>query len=206
MFAVQPTVIFLLILSIPSWAAAQVPPGEPYDPAKHPNPIITYVTTADFKTSNYQDAQDDAGIELLGLSQTEGQRESIVVAPGMTKKVRIANVNAEVTYYSVVRQTFKLNNGSELLLHSFKFPRIGLRDDIAWTILQQAAIEKKKDPKQMRFGGIDPPEEVDIRGREALLFDRDGLLIMYWQEDGVGHTASASLEQQEFFRILEDLL
>ena len=63
------------LIAVPAFG--QVPPGFPYDAAKHSNPIVTYVDKTDFRPSNYNDAVDAADIELLGLSSEEGQRESI---------------------------------------------------------------------------------------------------------------------------------
>ena len=41
---------------------------------------------------------------------------------------------------------------------------------------------------------------------QGLLFEKDGQITVYWQEDGVGHTATASLPRKELFRVIEDLL
>jgi hypothetical protein len=203
MFRITP---FLLSLLLPALAPAQVPPGDPYDPARHPNPILTYVVNASFSMSSYAEANEDAGIDLLGLSQSEGTRESIEMARGGIRRTRIGPINPEVTYYPVVRQTFKLTDGGQFVLHSFKFPRLGIPANDARILLNQAAVEKKRDPREMRFGGNDAPEELDIRGQEALLFEKEGLITVYWVESGVGHTATARIPRRDLFRLIEDLL
>jgi anti-sigma factor RsiW len=71
--------------------------------------------------------------------------------------------------------------------------------------LNEAAMEKKKKPSEMRFGGA-KPEVMEIRGARALLFENDGSLTVYWQESGVGHTVTASMPRKELFEVIEDLL
>ena len=71
--------------------------------------------------------------------------------------------------------------------------------------MNEAAVERKKKPAEMRFGGA-KPEVLEIRGARALLFEKDGSLTVYWQEQGVGHTATASMPRQTLFEIIEDLL
>jgi len=43
----------------------------------HPNPIITFVELKDFKPASPDRRRKETGIELLGLSQDEGKRESV---------------------------------------------------------------------------------------------------------------------------------
>ena len=117
----------------------------------------------------------------------------------------ILNFRTDVTFYPVVRQKFRLANGSDLILYSFRFPKVTLPREYARKILNEAAIEKKKKPSEMRFGGT-APEQLEIRGARGLLFDKDGQITVYWQEEGVGHVAMASLERQELFRVVDDLL
>jgi hypothetical protein len=57
----------------------------------------------------------------------------------------------------------------------------------------------------MRFGG-EKPETLEIRGARGLLFEKEGQTTVYWQEQGIGHTVTASLPRQELFEIIEDLL
>lgn len=183
------------------------PPGNPYDPARYPNPIITFVEDKDFKDAEYAQVQKDAGIDILGLSQSEGKRDSLAIAPGRFVRTMtiLGNIRSDVTFYPVIRQTFKLTAGGDLLLHSFKFPRVSLPKDFGRAVLNEAATEKKKKPNEMRFGGM-APEVLEIRGTEGLLFDKDGKITVYWEEAGVGHTATSTLPRREFFRIIEDLL
>ncbi len=199
---------FLLIILISSASVAQTPPpGGPYDAERHPNPIITFVEKKDFRPADYAQAKNDADIELLGLSQDEGKRESLEIAPGKLAKnmTILSGFRTDVTFYPVVRQTFKLGGGGALTLYSFKFPKVALPKDFGRIVLNEAVNEKKKKPSEMRFGGH-AAETLDIRGRDALLFDDNGVITVYWEEDGVGHTATAELPRKELFRVIEDLL
>ena len=207
MFAMTRMLGFVaLALLFAAESFAQVPPGLPYDATKHPNVIVTWVTNSDFKTAAYADARDAADIELMALSQTEGKRESIQMAETSLKKVRIGVRDADVTFYPVVRQTFRLTDGAPFVLHSFKFPKVPLPPQLAERVLNEAAFLKTKKPEDARFGLSQPPEMFDIRGYDALMFDRGGELTVFWVEDGVGHTATAKLPQKELFRLIEDLL
>ena len=199
--------MFLVVLMFSPGAAAQTPPpGAPFDASKHPNPIVTFVEEKDFKPVTYDKAKADAGIDLLGLSQDEGKRGSVELAEGrLAKNMSILNFRTDVTFYPVVRQKFRLANGSDLVLYSFRFPKVTLPREYARMILNEAAIEKKKKPSEMRFGGT-APEQLEIRGARGLLFDKDGQVTVYWQEEGVGHVAMASLGRQELFRVVDDLL
>ena len=200
-------VLFLLIALLSAFAAAQTtPPGAPFDASRHPNPIVTFIEQKDFKSVTYEQAKKDAGIELLGLSQDEAKRESVELADGrFVKNMQILNFRTDVTFYSVVRQKFRLADGADLFLYSFKFPKVTLPREYARMILNEAAIEKKKKPSEMRFGGT-APEQLEIRGAKGLLWEKDGQITMYWQEEGVGHVAMASLTRQKLFRVIEDLL
>ena len=199
--------MFLVILIVSTMAAAQTPPpGAPYDASKHPNPIVTFVEEKDFKPATSDQVKKDAGIESLGLSQDEGKRESVEIADGrFVKNMSILNFRTDVTFYPVVRQKFKLAGGLNLVLYSFRFPRVTLPREYARIILSEAAIEKKKKPAEMRFGGTGP-EQLEIRGARALLFEKDGQITVYWQEEGVGHVVMGTLGRQELFRVIEDLL
>ena len=182
------------------------PPGSPFDGSKHPNPIITFVETKDFKPISSDQVKKESGIELLGLSQEQGKRQSIDIADGrFVKNMSILGGRTDVTFYPVVRQKFQLPERGELVLYSFRFPKVALPPDFARIVLNEAALEKKKKPSEMRFGG-EKPETLEIRGARALLFENDGQITVYWQEGGVGHTASAMLPRKELFEIIEDLL
>jgi hypothetical protein len=199
--------LFLGILALSPVAMAQTPPpGAPFDASKHPNPIITFVEEKDFRPVSSEQAKKDAGIEFLGLSQDEGKRESVEMADGrFVKNMSILNFRTDVTFYPVVRQKFKLAGGMGLVLYSFRFPRVALPREYARIILNEAAIEKKKKPSEMRFGGT-APEQLEIRGARGLLWEKDRQITIYWQEEGVGHVVMAMLDRQELFRVIEDLL
>jgi hypothetical protein len=202
------TTTFLMALLAPAAAGAQTPPpGDPYNPARHPNPIITYVENKDFKPSDYQKAEKDAGIEILGLSQSEGKRESVETADGKFVKSMpiLSGIRSDVTFYSVVRQKFTLAGGSDLTVYSFRFPKVALPANFGRAVLNEAATEKKKKPSEMRFGGA-TSETIEIRGTGGLLFEKDGQKTVYWQENGTAHTATASLPLKELLRVVEDLL
>src|SRR5213592_2599629 len=207
MMAMFPVVLFLFAFLFSSVAAAQTtPPGAPFDPSKHPNPIVTFVEEKDFKPVKYDEAKKSAGIELLGLAQEEAKQQSVELADGrFVKNMQILNFRTDVTFYPVIRQKFKLARGSDLVLYSFRFPKVALPREYARMILNEAAVEKKKKPNEMRFGGT-APEQLAIRGARGLLFDKEGQITIYWQEQGVGHVAMVSLARQELFRVVEDLL
>ena len=83
---------------------------------------------------------------------------------------------------------------------------VALPREYARIILNEAAVEKRKKPAEMRFGGT-APEQLEIRGRQGLLWEKEGQpTIVYWQEEGVGHVAMASMPRQELFSVIEDLL
>jgi hypothetical protein len=194
-----------LIAEMPALAQTP-PPGAPFDASKHANPIITFVEMKDFKPAPSDQVRKDSGIELLGLSQDEGKRESIDIAGGrFVKNMSIIGVRTDVTFYPVVRQKFTLKQGGELVLHSFRFPKVALPKDFTRIVLNEAAVEKKKKPSEMRFGGA-KPETLEIRGARALLFEDEGRITVYWQEDGVGHTATGTMDRKDLFQVIEDLL
>ena len=199
--------LFVFAALISTTALAQTPPpGAPYDASRHPNPIVTFVEEKDFKPASYEDAKKAAGIELLGLGQDEAKQESIELADGkFVKNMQILNFRTDVTFYAVVRQKFKLSNGPELVLYSFRFPKVALPPQYARIVLNEAAVEKRKKPSEMRFGGS-APEELDIRGARGLLWEKDGVTTVYWQEDGIGHVVTGSQKQDELFEVIEDLL
>jgi hypothetical protein len=207
MSAMVRTAMFVLVVLAARGVLAQTPPpGNSYDARKHPNPIVTFVENASFKPADTAQAQKQAGMELLGLSAAEGQRESIEIADGrFVRNMSILGVRTDVTFYPVVRQKFRLARGASLHIHSFKFPRVSLPPDFTRIVLNEAAVEKKKKPSEMRFGGS-APERLDIRGTPGLLFEKDGEITVYWQEGGIGHTATASVSRKELFRLIDDLL
>jgi len=200
-----PPAVALLAFAVVS-AAQTPPPGAPFDASKHPNPIITFVESKAFKSLAPDAVRKESGIDLLGLSQDEGKRESLEIADGrFVKNMSILGIRTDVTYYPVVRQNFKLTGGGELLLHSFRFPKVALPQDFTRIVLNEAAAERRKKPSEMRFGGA-KPETLEIRGAPGLLFENDGETTVYWQEEGVGHTATSKLPRRELFRVVDDLL
>src|SRR5262245_5073748 len=114
---------FLVVVAglvCPTSILAQTPPpGPPFDGSKHPNPIVTFVDTKDFKPISSDQARKESGIELLGITQDEGKRESIEVADGrFVKNMSILGGRTDVTFYPVVRQKFMLSEGGGLILYS----------------------------------------------------------------------------------------
>jgi len=206
MFAMLRSASFLVLICATSALAQTPPPGVPFDPSKHPNPIITFAELKDFKTVSGDEARKQTSLELLGLSQDTAKRESIDLADGrFVKNMPILNIRTDVTFYPVVRQTFKLSQGAGLILYSFRFPKVALPQDFTRIVLSESALERKKKPTEMRFGGA-MPETLEIRGARALLFEADGQTTVYWQEGGVGHTATSSLPRQDLFEIIDELL
>jgi hypothetical protein len=207
MFSMFRTAVLLaLALSASSLYAQTPPPGPPFDPGKHPNPIVTFVESKDFKPIAPEEVRKQAGIDLLGFSQDEARRESLDVADGrFAKNMPILSIRTDVTFYPVVRQHFKMAGGGDLVMYSFRFPKVALPQGFTRAVLNEAALEKRKKPSDMRFGG-EKPEEFDIRGSRALLFEKDKQITVYWQEEGVGHTVTSMLPRKEIFSIIEDLL
>jgi hypothetical protein len=206
MFRLVSFLVAVLVLSSNVVFAQVPPPGAPFDETKHPNPIVTFVENKDFIAASSEKARQLAGIDLLGLSQSEGKRESLEIADGRyVKNMPILSLRTEVTFYPVVRQKFKLTEGANLVLHSFRFPKVLLPRDFARFVLHEAATEKRKKPSEMRFGGLGP-EQLEVRGIPGLLFEKDGEITIYWVEEGVAHTATSFLSRSEFFRVIEDLL
>jgi hypothetical protein len=207
MFHLSAFLAIACVLAGSATAFAQTPPpGQPFDRSKHPNPIVTFVELKDFKSATAGEVREESGIELVGISQQEGGRESLAIAPGrFVRNMSILGIRTDVTFYPVVRQTFKLTEGAGLTLHSFRFPKVALPRDFTRIVLNEAAVEKRKKPSEMRFGG-EKPETLEIRGAPALLFENDGEITVYWQENGVGHAATARLGRRALFEIIEDLL
>jgi hypothetical protein len=202
---------FLLAAAVCFGAAGSLfgqtpPPGAPFDAAKHPNPIVTFAELKDFKNASAEEARKESGIELLGLSREEGERQAVQIAAGrFVRNMSIIGFRTDVTFYPVVRQTFRLPRGGDLLLHSFRFPRVALPRDFSRIVLNEAAVERKKKPSEMRFGGA-KPETLEIRGAPALLFEDEGRITVYWQEEGVGHAVTGQLPRSDLFELIEDLL
>src|SRR6476646_3421898 len=112
-------VIFVAVAALASPLFGQmqqpgVPPGFNYDPAKHVNPVITYVESKDFKPSNYKDAEAAMGHSLMGLSKETGSLESVAVADLGGKPPKDLRLPVPVAFYPVVQQNFKLVEGGTL--------------------------------------------------------------------------------------------
>src|SRR5438132_3578879 len=142
MMAMFPVVLFLFAFLFSSVAASHSPPPcAAFVASKHPNPIVTFVEEKDFKPVAYDKAKADAGIELLGLSQDEGERGSVELAEGrFVKNMSILNFRTDVTFYPVVREKFKLANGSDLVLYSFRLAKVALPREDARMIWNEAAV------------------------------------------------------------------
>ena len=201
-FSGMRTVGMFLFLALSINCFGQIPPGDPYDPKRHSNPIVTYVEHSDFRTSTFQEVLEEAGIEPLGLSQSVAARESFEIAGGGVREIEILRRDVRVTFYPVVRQTYQLADGGSFVLYSFK----NFRSRVPPGILNALAFAQTKEAKDARFGLSSRPEQLEIRRAAALLFDNDGELTLFWQEDGVSHAAMASIGRDELFRVVEDLL
>ena len=89
------TAVVLMLGLFPVAALAQTPPpGNPYDPARYPNPIITFVEDKDFKEADYAAVQKDAGIEIL---TTPGSEAATAVPCGMIHKTVPAGGTSRLT-------------------------------------------------------------------------------------------------------------
>ncbi len=201
---IRRAILYVLCMSVA--AAAQVPVGDPFDAKKHPNPILTYVELDDFKQTTYDGARARAKIELMGLSQDEGQRESLEIAQGDARKVKILGKKTETLFYPVVRQTFSLTDGESFVLYSFKDPRPDVPSEYRVSMLNEHAFAEEKKEKDRRFGASSSPEKMEIRGSPALLFDNGGELVLFWQGRRVAHVAVASIDRETLFRLVENLL
>ncbi len=195
---------FLLAASLSVPAFGQVPPGSNYDPAKHENPVITYVLSKDFKPSTMKAAEENARISLMGLSKDLGSRQSLDLAEPTDDPSKDLKLPVSAKFYPVVRQTFKLTGGGELTLYSFKAPRIQAFSNGRFGIGGIPGM--RRDPKNKRLGPASPPEEIEVRSHRGILFDKDGTLTAAWEEQGTIYVATSKLGRKALFRVLEDLL
>ena len=191
---------------MPSVGFSQVPAGSPYDSDIHPNPIVTFVEKADFMAPTYEAAVKDAGIELLGLSSNEGSRESLEITAGRVDEVKILGRDTETLFYPVARQHFRLHDGAAITLYSFRNPKPDIPDRFLISALNQHAFAPEDDPEKSRFGPSARPEELDILGSPALLFDNDGELTLFWQDSNASHVVDSTIEIGTLLRLIEDLL
>jgi hypothetical protein len=196
-------VLAALVLISPS-LMAQVPAGVSYDPAKHPNPIVTWVQEKDFKPTTFSAAAEAVGVDLVSLSQDEGQRQSVELAsPSQGRqRVRVAGLEIEVTFYPVMRQNYILKSGHTFVLYSFRFPRAATTAEM----LNQAAFGRPPRGTTPRFGTLAVPDRIEIRNQPGLYFDDGKKRHVYWFERGTSHSATSDAPRDEIFRVLDDLL
>jgi hypothetical protein len=185
-------------------AYAQVPAGVPYDPKKHPNPILTWVEQKDFQKVPFVEASEKVGVELMSLSRDEGERTSVELATPPTARQKIKNYGEEyeATFYPVMRQTYKLKSGSTLLLYTFRFPRALTSADF----LNMTAFGKPPRGITPRFGPSPIPDQMEIRGVPGLYFDEGKSRTIYWFELGAGYSVTTNASKEELFKVLQDLL
>ncbi len=203
---------FLIAVVLPISALAQrrpepfeAPPGPSYDPGKHVNPFITFVQTADFKASNYKQAQDVANLQLLGISKETGSLETIALAQPPVDASKELKLNVKANFYPVVRQILKIAGGGEVALYSFKTPKI---QDNSFGRLQVGGMPSRGriNPRQKRFGNVPLPEELEVRGNHGFLFEDGKILTVAWQEEGITYTATSTLSRKALFEVIDDLL
>jgi hypothetical protein len=198
-------ILTMAILGLTALAAvAQVPAGVPYDPSKHPNPIVTWVNARDFKKVSFSEAAEQVGVELMSLSRDQADRESVELAiPSPARqKVRIVGREFEATFYPVMRQNYKLKSGSAFSLYTFRFPRALTTADF----LNEVAFAKPPRGTVPRFGSLPVPDRIEIRGNPGLYFDDPMRRTVYWFELGAGFSVTTDASKDELFKVLDDLL
>ena len=193
-----------LLCGIATTLLAQVPAGTPFNPAKHSNPIVTWVQEKDFKPATFAAAVAAVGVDTMSLSQNEGRRESVELAsPSPARqKLRMVGEEVEVTFYPVMRQNYKLKSGRTFILYTFRFPRALTSADV----LNAAAFSRPLRGATPRFGSSPTPDRIEIRGSPGLYFDNPKQRCVYWFELGAGHTATTDASKDDLFDVLEDLL
>jgi len=197
--------IALVICRATPIAIAQVPAGVPYDVKKHPNPIVTWVNEKDFRPATFADAANTVGVELMSLSKEQGERISVEIAiptSSRQQKVRTMGAEYEVTFYPVMRQTYKLKSGNTFILYTFRFPRALTTADF----LNRAAFGPWPRGETPRFGPMKLPDRMEIRGRPGLYFDDNTRRFAYWFELGSGFSVTSNAPRDEFFKVIGDLL
>ena len=108
----------------------------------------------------------------------------------------------EVTFYPVMRQTYKLKSGNTFALYTFRFPKALVTADF----LNQAAFGRPPRGTLPRFGSLPLPDRLDIRGTPGLYFDEGTRRTVYWFELGAGYTVTTEATKDELFDVLDDLL
>ena len=211
MVCVFRTTTFLAAFLCAVTAFSQVPPGVPYNPAKHPNPIVTYIQTKDFRKTTYADAKKVSGFDPLGLSEKEGERQSIEIAEPKPTTQKIALPNDEfplikVEYFPVVRQTYILKTGVALVVDAFKFPKVPIPMNDLTQTLNDAAFRPGDKFWKSRWGPYTIPERIDVRGVAALLFDDNHELVLFWRDGTECYVVKTKASRTDLFRIVADLL
>lgn len=198
------TISISALLLTTTFAFAQVPAGAPYDPGKHPNPIVTWVTEKDFRKTPFLEAADKAGVELMSLSREQADRTAVEVAVPSSprQRLRYGGEQFEVTFYPVVRQTYMLKSGKTFLLYTFRFPRALTTADV----LNDAAFRRPRPGATPRFGSLTLPDRIDIRDAPGLYFDDGKRRTVYWYELGAGYSVTTDADKDELFKVLDDLL
>jgi hypothetical protein len=194
----------VLLGGITSTLLAQVPAGVPFNPSKHPNPIVTWVEEKNFKPATFSAAAAAVGVDTMSLSQDQGRRESVELAsPSPARqKIRMVGEDVEVTFYPVMRQNYKLKSGHSFVLYSFRFPRALTSADV----LNMAAFGRPARGNTPRFGLLPVPDRVEIRGNPGLYFDNSKQRTVYWFELGAAHSATTDASKDELYEVLDDLL
>jgi hypothetical protein len=193
-----------LICAVASTVLAQVPAGLPFDSSKHPNPVVTWVETKNFKATTFAAAVAAVGVDTMSLSQDEGRRESVELATpsAARQRVRLAGEDVDVTFYPVMRQNYKLKSGHTFVLYTFRFPRALTGADV----LNAAAFGRPVRGARPRFGSVPIPDRIEIRGNPGLYFEDPKQRSVYWFELGAAHSATTDAPKAEFFDVLDDLL
>jgi len=193
-----------LLCGIASTLLAQVPAGVPFNPDRHPNPIVTWVEEKNFKMATFSTAVAAVGVDTMSLSQERGRRESVELAsPSPARqKLRMVGEEVEVTFYPVMRQNYKLKSGHSFVLYTFRFPRALTSADV----LNAAAFARPVRGATPRFGSLPVPDRIEVRGNPGLYFDGPKQRSVYWFELGASHSATTDASKDEFFDVLEDLL
>jgi hypothetical protein len=211
MVGVFRTTTFLAAFFYAATAFSQVPPGVPYNPDKHPNPIETYIKSRDFKPTTYSEAKKISGFDPLGLSEKTGDRKFIEIAEPKPATQKIVLPNDEfplikVEYFPVVRQTYVLKTGVALVLDAFKFPKVPIPMNDLTGILNNAAFRPGDKFWKPRFGPSTVPERVNVRGVAALLFDDNQEFVLFWREGTECYVLKTKASRADIFRIAADLL
>jgi len=188
----------------PRGGVSSIPPGPPFDPAKHVNPVITYVEIKDFKPSTYKDAEAATDIQLMGLSKDTGSLESFELAQPSADPSKDLKLNVKATFYPVVKQTFSIVDDGQLLLFSFRPPKL-LRPDMSRPPFGVSG-KGRTSLRERRFGDVEP-DEIEVRGHPGFIFEnKDGSRTVAWLEDSVAYTATSRLARKDLLRVLDDLL